>query len=223
MVRCEVSVPCVIPWSGCWADKSTRVPLIVHATAMADMQSTTSMVAKRQLAARNCRIVGYRKRTETDYRCMKALIARDIQRTRGGADSGSRRPVRAVPQPRNPARRTLPGILKASVGLNPSAPRDEGRNAAALGFVIIAASADQASFFEDQSDNQVHAGPECGGKPELGLRLAPHQEIQTAVERMTHKSMQPAGAQRLVWRLSGIRKLCRPQTPPPVVSRKGSK
>ena len=40
------------------------------------------MVEKRRLAARNCRIAGYRKRTETYYRCMKALIARDIQRTR---------------------------------------------------------------------------------------------------------------------------------------------
>jgi len=99
--------------SGCWANKSTRLPLIVNAASMADMQSATSMVAKRRLAARNCRIAGYRKRTGTCYRCMKALAARDIQRTRGGTNPGGSRPARA---PRNHARRTLPGVLKISVG-----------------------------------------------------------------------------------------------------------
>ena len=52
MVRGGVSVPYVILLSGCWADKSTRVPMILHAAAMADMQSTTSMGAKCWLAVR---------------------------------------------------------------------------------------------------------------------------------------------------------------------------
>jgi hypothetical protein len=72
--------------AGCTAPQTTRVPLAVNASAMAKMQHTTSLVQKRDLASLNCRKAGYRKRTAPYYQCMRALIARDLQRTRDRAE-----------------------------------------------------------------------------------------------------------------------------------------
>jgi hypothetical protein len=71
---------------GCTADKTTRVPLAISASAMTEMRDTTSVLQKRDLASLNCRKAGYRKRTGDYYQCMRALIARDLQRTRESAE-----------------------------------------------------------------------------------------------------------------------------------------
>lgn len=72
--------------AGCTAHKTTRVPLAANASAMSEMQGTNSMVQKRGLASLHCRKAGYRKRTGAYYQCMRALIARDGQRTRDRAE-----------------------------------------------------------------------------------------------------------------------------------------
>ena len=72
--------------AGCTADKTTRVPLALNASAMAEMGETHSLVQKRDLASLNCRRAGYRERTGAYYQCMRALIARDLQRTRESAE-----------------------------------------------------------------------------------------------------------------------------------------
>ncbi len=72
--------------AGCTAHKTTRVPLAISANAMTEMRDTTSLIEKRELASINCRRAGYRKRTADYYQCMRALIARDLQRTRDRAD-----------------------------------------------------------------------------------------------------------------------------------------
>jgi len=86
MVRAWVGVVFAILLSGCVTDKSTRVPLHVNAAAMSEMNATTSLLEKRRLASLNCRKTGYRKRTQPYYTCMRALIARDLQRMRDRAD-----------------------------------------------------------------------------------------------------------------------------------------
>lgn len=72
--------------AGCTAEKTTRVPLALSANAMAEMGGTHSLIQKRKLASVNCRRAGYRKRTAAYYQCMRALIARDVQRTRESAE-----------------------------------------------------------------------------------------------------------------------------------------
>tara|TARA_R110002072_G_scaffold10523_25_gene48941 strand:- start:2390 stop:2731 length:342 start_codon:yes stop_codon:yes gene_type:complete len=72
---------------GCTVPKSTKIPLSVSASAMTEMRATHSILQKRQLASLNCRKSGYRKRTAAYYQCMRALLARDLQRTRERADS----------------------------------------------------------------------------------------------------------------------------------------
>ncbi len=79
---------------GCTAHKTTRVPLAISASAMTEMRDTASLVRKRELASLNCRKVGYRKRTTDYYQCMRALIARDLQRTRDRADTHFRQAAR---------------------------------------------------------------------------------------------------------------------------------
>ncbi|MGB0629707.1 MAG: hypothetical protein ACPGRZ_03355 [Alphaproteobacteria bacterium] len=81
-----MSIVVVVLLSGCVADRSTRVPLHINAAAMSEMDATTSIVEKRRLASLNCRKAGYRKRTQPYYGCMRALIARDLQRLRDRAD-----------------------------------------------------------------------------------------------------------------------------------------
>lgn len=71
---------------GCTAHKTTRVPLAISASAMTEMRDTTSLLQKRDLASLNCRRAGYRKRSAEYYQCMRALIARDLQRTRESAE-----------------------------------------------------------------------------------------------------------------------------------------
>jgi len=61
---------------------------------MSNMRNTTSLVQKRGLAALNCRKAGYRKRTASYYQCMRALIARDLQRTRDRAETYVRQAAR---------------------------------------------------------------------------------------------------------------------------------
>jgi hypothetical protein len=82
MIRVGISALVGLLLVGCSVDTSTRVPLLVHTTAMTNMQNAHSLVQKRKVASLNCRISGYRKRSEPYYRCMRALIARDLQRTR---------------------------------------------------------------------------------------------------------------------------------------------
>lgn len=72
--------------AGCTAHKTTRVPLAINANAMSEMGETKSVVQKRNMASLNCRRAGYRKRTSAYYQCMRALIARDLQRTRESAE-----------------------------------------------------------------------------------------------------------------------------------------
>lgn len=72
---------------GCTVPNSTKIPLSVSASALSEMRATHSVIQKRQLASLNCRKSGYRKRTASYYQCMRALIARDLQRTRERADS----------------------------------------------------------------------------------------------------------------------------------------
>lgn len=70
------------------------MPLAVSASAMSDMRDTSSLVQKRGLASLNCRKAGYRKRTAAYYQCMRALIARDLQRTRDRAETYAREAAR---------------------------------------------------------------------------------------------------------------------------------
>lgn len=72
--------------AGCTAHKTTRIPLAINASAMTEMQDTTSLVQKRDMASLNCQKAGYRKRTGAYFQCMRALIARDLQRTRDRAE-----------------------------------------------------------------------------------------------------------------------------------------
>ena len=72
---------------GCTVPNTTKIPLAVRASAMSEMRATHSVLQKRKLASLNCRKSGYRKRTAPHYQCMRALIARDAQRTRERADS----------------------------------------------------------------------------------------------------------------------------------------
>jgi hypothetical protein len=72
--------------AGCTAPKSTRTPLAISASSMAEMRATHSVMQKRNIASLNCRKSGYRKQTTPYYECMRALIARDLQRTREFAD-----------------------------------------------------------------------------------------------------------------------------------------
>lgn len=72
--------------TACIAHKTTRVPLAISASAMSEMGETRSLLQKRNLASLNCRRAGYRKRTADYYQCMRALIARDLQRTRESAE-----------------------------------------------------------------------------------------------------------------------------------------
>lgn len=72
---------------GCTGPKITKIPLNVSASSMSDMRGTHSILQKRKIASLNCRKSGYRKRTAPYYECMRALIARDLQRTRERADS----------------------------------------------------------------------------------------------------------------------------------------
>jgi len=78
----------------CTAYTRTRVPLAVSASTMSDMRDTTSLVQKRRLTSLNCRKAGYRKRTAPYYQCMRALIARDLQRTRDLAETYVREAAR---------------------------------------------------------------------------------------------------------------------------------
>jgi hypothetical protein len=87
MIRVGVIIVTGLLAVGCAAHKTTRVPIAVNAVAMTEMRNTTSIVQKRQLASLNCRKSGYRKRTPPYYQCMRALIARDLQRTRDRADT----------------------------------------------------------------------------------------------------------------------------------------
>lgn len=72
--------------AGCIAHKTTRVPLAISASAMVEMRDTKSLLQKRGLASLNCRKAGYRKRSKDYYQCMRALLARDLQRTRERAE-----------------------------------------------------------------------------------------------------------------------------------------
>ena len=87
MIRVGVIIVTGLLAVGCTAHKTTRVPIAINAVAMTEMRNTTSIVQKRQLASLNCRKSGYRKRTAPYYQCMRALIARDLQRTRERADT----------------------------------------------------------------------------------------------------------------------------------------
>jgi len=73
--------------AGCTVPKATKIPLTVSANSIAEMRGTHSVLQKRKLASLNCRKAGYRKRTAPYYQCMRALIARDLQRTREVADN----------------------------------------------------------------------------------------------------------------------------------------
>lgn len=73
--------------TACTSHKTTRIPLAINANAMTEMRATTSLLQKRDVASLNCRRAGYRKRTTGYYQCMRALIARDLQRTRESAES----------------------------------------------------------------------------------------------------------------------------------------
>lgn len=72
---------------GCTVPKTTKIPLSISASALAEMRATQSVLQKRKLASLNCRKSGYRKRTAPYHQCMRALLARDLQRTRERADS----------------------------------------------------------------------------------------------------------------------------------------
>ena len=72
--------------AGCTVPKATKIPLAVSSGSMAEMRATHSVLQKRKIAALSCRKSGYRKRSEPYYECMRALIARDLQRTREIAD-----------------------------------------------------------------------------------------------------------------------------------------
>ena len=72
---------------GCTVPKTTKISLVVSASAMSEMRATHSVLQKRNFASLNCRKSGYLKRTAPYYQCMRALIARDAQRTRERADS----------------------------------------------------------------------------------------------------------------------------------------
>tara|TARA_R110002126_G_scaffold49524_1_gene137141 strand:+ start:181 stop:522 length:342 start_codon:yes stop_codon:yes gene_type:complete len=73
--------------AGCTAPKATKMPLAISGSSMAEMRATHSVLQKRKIAELNCRKSGYRKRTDPYYQCIRALIARDLQRTREIADS----------------------------------------------------------------------------------------------------------------------------------------
>ena len=73
--------------AGCTVPKATKISLAVSSGSMAEMRATRSVLQKRKIASLNCRKSGYRKRTGPYYQCMRALIARDLQRTREIADS----------------------------------------------------------------------------------------------------------------------------------------
>lgn len=72
---------------GCTGPKVTKIPLNTSASAMSEMRETHSILQKRRVASLSCRKSGYRKRTAPYYDCMRALIARDLQRTRERADN----------------------------------------------------------------------------------------------------------------------------------------
>jgi hypothetical protein len=72
---------------GCTVPKTTKISLVVSASAMSEMRATLSVLQKRNLASLDCRKCSYLKRTAPYYQCMRALIARDAQRTRERADS----------------------------------------------------------------------------------------------------------------------------------------
>lgn len=86
MVRASAIVVLGFLMAGCTTQKTTRVPLAINAGAMAEMGESISIVQKRKLASLNCRRAGYRKRSAPYYQCMRALIARDLQRTRESAE-----------------------------------------------------------------------------------------------------------------------------------------
>ena len=66
--------------SGCVADGSTRVPLALNNLAMTEMDATSSVLKKRNVAAQTCRKAGYARKSDPYFDCMRALIARDLQR-----------------------------------------------------------------------------------------------------------------------------------------------
>lgn len=86
MVRAGAIVVVGLLVAGCTAHKTTRLPLAVNASAMAEMGESISIVQKRKLASLNCRRAGYKIRSASYYQCMRALIARDLQRTRESAE-----------------------------------------------------------------------------------------------------------------------------------------
>lgn len=72
--------------SGCVADGGTRVPLALNGLAMMEMDSTTSVLKKRNVASATCRKAGYARKSDPYYDCMRALVARDLQRITERAD-----------------------------------------------------------------------------------------------------------------------------------------
>jgi len=72
--------------SGCVADGSTRMPLALNTLAMTEMDATSSVLKKRNVASLTCRKAGYARRSDPYFDCMRALIARDLQRITERAD-----------------------------------------------------------------------------------------------------------------------------------------
>lgn len=82
MLRIIALFACVTAVAGCVPDRGTRLPLALDSLAMTQMSATVSVLEKRSVAARSCRRAGYRSSTDPYYDCMRALIARDLQRMR---------------------------------------------------------------------------------------------------------------------------------------------
>jgi hypothetical protein len=72
--------------AGCTANQSSRVPLALNNIAMLEMERTTSLLKKRDIASLSCRKSGYGRQSPEHRQCMSALLARDLQRTRERID-----------------------------------------------------------------------------------------------------------------------------------------
>ena len=126
--------------AGCTVPKATKIPLTVSANSIAEMRGTHSVLQKRKLASLNCRKAGYRKRTAPYYQCMRALIARDLQRTREVADNYS-------------------GNL---IGASPAAPRDKSGYAFTIRCIGFPVSIGQPTLFIHRPDQKIDTAPHGG-------------------------------------------------------------
>jgi hypothetical protein len=73
--------------AGCVAEGSTRMPLALHNATMTQMDATGSVVQKRKVVALACRKAGFARKSDPYYDCMRALIARDVQRMADRAET----------------------------------------------------------------------------------------------------------------------------------------